>query len=123
MSLIPVTDQSKWKSTYGSTFTAEGYINMYKTKDDVIDYLDAIDLSTAGEIVITYDQTYSFVPILNVINATTGNKEFTITGTTSKRITLDVSTAKGLYYLQITSDDHYSDRKLILKSLDITRWA
>lgn len=121
MSLIPVTDQSKWESAKGSTFTDEGYINMYANSNDTIDYLEAIDLSTAGEIVITYDQSYTFVPVLNVINATTGNVEFTITGTTSKSMTLDISTAKGLYYLQITSDNHWSDRRLVLKSLDITR--
>lgn len=121
MSLIPVTDQAKWKTLYGSKFTDEGYITMFNTKNDVLDYLDPIDLSTAGEIIVTYYQNWSFYPILNVINANTGNKEFTITGTTSKIMTLDVSTAKGPYYIQFTSEGHYGDRTLRLESVNITR--
>jgi hypothetical protein len=141
MSLIPIEDASLWTlndlseagsyngSPFGAHITDEGWLWLQSSNGATASatHKAAIDFSTAGEIIITYSQDWRIKPRASLVNAKTGTTDFTMTATNTGLLTdlwtasLDVSTAKGKYYLTIDSVDYAGDMTLYVKSLNITK--
>lgn len=143
MSLIPIGDASLWSlnklsveehgtfngESFGAKVTSEGWLHLMSSNKSTASATlnEAIDFSTAGEIIITYSQNWRIKPRVSLVNAKTGTTDFTMTATNTGQLTdlwtasLDVSTAKGKYYLTIDSVDYAGDMTLYVKSLDITK--
>ena len=139
MSLIPIEDASLWTlnelggsyngSPYGANVTSEGWLYLQSSNVATASatFKEALDFSTAGEITITYSQNWRIKPRISLVNAETGATDFTMTATNTGGLPdlwtakLDVSTAKGKYYLTLDTFDYAGDMTLYVKSLDITR--
>ena len=138
LSLIPIDDASLWTlndlglwgtTQHGALVTSEGWLHLSSSNLDTASatYKEALDFSTAGEIIFTYSQNYRIKPRISLVNAKTGATDFTMTATNMGGLSdlwtasLDVSTAKGKYYLTLDTVDYYGDMTLYIKSLNITK--
>ena len=133
MSLIPISDASLWTlndlgNGYGALVTADKWLHLKGTSTTAAATLKkALNFSTAKKITFTYSQNYSILPRVSLVNASTGKTDYTFTATATGYLTdvhtaeMDVTAAKGMYYLSIDSVNSYGDRTCYVKSLEITR--
>lgn len=141
LNLIPIDDASLWTlndlsangsyngSAFGAHVTADGWLWLQSSNGATASatFKEALDFSTAGEIVITYSQNWRIKPRISLVNVSTGKTDFTMTATNTGQLTdlwtakLDVSTANSKYYLTLDTVDYYGDMTLYVKSLNITK--
>lgn len=139
LSLVPVKSAADWTLTdlsadgsfngvaFGAAITSNGYISLNSSNKNTAGATrnKAIDLTTAKELVIKYSQNYSMVPRVSLVNVSTGKTDYILTPTAYGMITdiqtakLDISAAKGRYYISIDTVNYYGDRDCIVKALDI----
>ena len=133
MRLIPISDASLWTlndlgNGYGALVTADKWLHLKGTSTTAAATLKkAINFSTAKKITFSYSQNYSILPRISLVNVSTGKTDYTFTATATGTLNnthtaeMDVSAAKGKYYLSIDTVNPYGDRTCYVKTLEITR--
>lgn len=142
MSLIPIEDASLWTLNdlseegsyngvpFGAVVTNEGWLHLNSAGDKTASaYIGPFDFTTAGEIAISYSQDWRIKPRISLLKDINnpGAVDFQLTASSTGNLTdlwsasLDVSTAKGKYYLFLDTVDFFGDMTLYVKSLEITK--